>query len=68
MLFVKRSHEGHARDSHFWLRAILEYPHKNCICHFEGTHKLVASEYQDAFVLHCMYVASTSVIARILTT
>ena len=51
MLLVKGTREGHAHDSHFLLRAILDYPHKN-MCHFAGTRELVACEYQVAFELY----------------
>ena len=47
--------KGHARDSHFLLRAILDYPHKNA-CDFEGTRELVALKHQVAFELYRMKV------------
>ena len=43
--------KGHACDSHFLLRAILDYPHKNG-CDFEGTCELVAREHQVTFELY----------------
>ena len=55
MLLIKGARKGHARDSHFLLRTILDYPHKNA-CDFEGTRKLVAREHQVAFELYHMSV------------
>ena len=53
MLLVKGTRKGHARDSHFLLCAILDYPHKNA-CDFECTRELVAREHQVAFELYRM--------------
>ena len=54
MLLVKGTRKEHAHDSHFLLRAILDYRHKN-VCDFEGTCELVACEHQVAFELYRIF-------------
>ena len=51
MLLVKGARKGHACDSHFLLRAILDYLHKNAR-DFVGTRELVTREHQVAFELY----------------
>ena len=61
MLLVKGVRKERANDSHFLLRAILDYPHENAF-DFEGTCELVAREYQVAIELHRNWLAHIQVL------
>ena len=57
MLLIMSTHEWRAHDSHFLLRAILDYPHKN-MYDFEGARELVTCEHQVAFEVYRICVCT----------